>query len=85
MPITITSAEINPNLHCVFGDNGLLKCRIGLISAEVIVMGFINPMPLFPSLFSQSYLLIFFPKGFCTCYYCISLVCKVLCYSNCRE
>ena len=59
MPITITSAEINPILHCVFGDNGLLQCRIGLISAEVIVMGFINPMPLFPSLFSQSYLLIF--------------------------
>ena len=43
MPITITS-EINPILHCVFGDNGLLQCRIGLIS-EVIVIGIVNPMP----------------------------------------
>ena len=34
MPITITSADVNPILHCVFGDNGLLQCRIGLISAE---------------------------------------------------
>ena len=67
MPITITS-EINPILHCVFGDNGLLQCRIGLIS-EVIVIGIVNPMPLFPSLFSQSYISShFFPKGFCTCY-----------------
>ena len=40
MPITITS-EINPILHCVFGDNGLLQCRIGLIS-EVIVIGIVN-------------------------------------------
>ena len=62
MPITITS-EINPILHCVFGDNGLLQCRIGLIS-EVIVIGIVNPMPLFPSLFSQSYPLIFSQKVF---------------------
>ena len=62
MPMTITS-EINPILHCVFGDNGLLQCRIGLIS-EVIVIGIVNPMPLFPSLFSQSYPLIFSQKVF---------------------
>ena len=67
MLITITS-EINPILHCVFDDSALLQCRIGLIS-EVIVISIVNPMPLFHSLFSQSYPLIFFPKGFCTCFH----------------
>ena len=41
----------------------MLQCRIGLIS-EVIVIGIVNPMSLFPSLFSQSYPLIFFQKVF---------------------
>ena len=64
MPITITSAEINPILHCNRPLSPNTQCRIGLISAEVIVIGIVNPMPLFPSLFSQSYLLIFSQKVF---------------------
>ena len=39
------------------------QCRIGLIS-EVIVIGIVNRMPLFPSLFSQSYPFIFSQKVF---------------------
>ena len=62
MPITITS-EINPILHCVFGDNGLLQCRIGLIS-EVIVVGIVNPIcPCFHH-FVLNPILSFFPKRF---------------------
>ena len=41
----------------------MLQCRIGLIS-EVIVISIINPMSLFPSLFSQFYPLIFSEKVF---------------------
>ena len=51
MPITITSDEINPILHCNRPLSPNTQCRIGLISAEVIVIGIVNPMPLFPSLF----------------------------------
>ena len=64
MPITITSAEINPILHCNRPLSPDTQCRIGLTSAEVIVIGIISPMPLFPSLCSQSYLLIFSQKVF---------------------
>ena len=60
MLITITS-EINPILYLV--DGAMLQCRIGLIS-EVIVISIVNPMPLFLSLFSQSYPLIFSQKVF---------------------
>ena len=50
-------------------DSALLQCRIGLIS-EVIVIGIYSDqrrqsyMPLFQSLFSQSYPLIFFQNVF---------------------
>ena len=62
MLITITS-EIILFYIVYLVDSALLQCRIGLIS-EVIVIGIVNPMPLFPSLFLQSYPLIFFQKVF---------------------
>ena len=48
-------------LHCNRPLHPNTQCRIGLIS-EVIVIGIVNPMPLFLSLFSQSYPLIFSQK-----------------------
>ena len=63
MPITITS-EINPILHVTEHYHPNTQCRIELIS-EVIVIGIYSDqhrqsyMPLFQSLFSQSYPLIF--------------------------
>ena len=61
MPITITS-EINPILHCNRNYHRNTQCRIGLIS-EVIVIGIVNPIPLFQSL-SCHPILSFFPKTF---------------------
>ena len=57
------TSEINPILYNVteqYHPNA--QCRIGLIS-EVIVISIVNPMPLFLSLFLQSYPL-FFQKFF---------------------
>ena len=61
MPITITSGIYTLYLD----DSALLQCRKGLIS-EVIVIGIVNPIPLFLSLSSAILSSHFFPKGFCT-------------------